>query len=141
MTTLQDPADRTAAQARWPGRPRHPVLRVLAMAGVFLCALTAFLLGAIYIICKGPSPAARDLFVHTVMETSAAKFTARIFLSEEEVQAILDKNGVLETADEDELKVLNEAPYRELLSGRYEHSYGNPAYAVQNCTIRSFLLS
>ena len=85
MTTLQDPADRTAAQARWPGRPRHPVLRVLAMAGVFLCALTAFLLGAIYIICKGPSPAARDLFVHTVMETSAAKFTARIFLSEEAV--------------------------------------------------------
>lgn len=69
------------------------------MAGVFLCALTAFLLGAIYIICKGPSPAARDLFVHTVMETSAAKFTARIFLSEEEVQAILDKNGVLETGE------------------------------------------
>ena len=97
MTTLQTPTDRSAAPANWPRRPRHPVLRALAMVGVFLCALIAFLLGAIYIICKGPSPAARDLFVHTVMETSAAKFTAHIFLSEGEVQAILDKNGVMET--------------------------------------------
>ena len=97
MTTQQHPTETTPAP--WPGRARRPVLRVLVMAGVFLCALIAFLLGAIYIVCKGPSPAARDLFAHTVMETSAAKFTAHIFLSDEEVQAILDKNGVLETGE------------------------------------------
>ena len=56
--------------------------------------------------------------------------TAKYIVKLQEVGGRL-KNGVLETADEDELKVLNEAPYRELLSGRYEHSYGNPAYAVQ----------
>ncbi len=81
-----------------PRAPRvHPVLRALALAGAALCALLLVLLGAIYILCRGPSPAARDLFVHTVMETSAAKFTARIFLSKEQVQSILDKNGLLET--------------------------------------------
>lgn len=80
-------------------RRGHPVRRALAAVGVLLAALTAFLLAAVWMICRGPSPAARDLLVNTVMETSAAKFVARIFLSEEEVQAILDRNGVLETGE------------------------------------------
>ena len=104
FSTVTDPAPAPSpAQARpapaWRGRPRRPLLRALALAGVALCAVLAFLLGAVYIVCKGPSPAARDLFVNTVMETSAAKFTARIFLSEEQVQAILAKNTVLETGE------------------------------------------
>ncbi len=41
------------------------------------------------------------------------------------------KEGVLETADVEELKVFNEAPYRDILSERYGHSYGNPSYAVE----------
>jgi len=51
--------------------------------------LLIVLLGAIYLLEKGPSPAATDLFVHTVKETSALKFVAEIFLSDEEVAQIM----------------------------------------------------
>lgn len=41
------------------------------------------------------------------------------------------EEGVMDTLSADELSILNEAPYREILPKNYEHSYGNPAYAVQ----------
>lgn len=88
-----------ALEARPAPRRAHPVGRVLAVLGVLLAFLLAFLLAAVWMLCRGPSPAARDLLVNTVMETSAAKFVARIYLSEQEVQAILERNGVLESGE------------------------------------------
>lgn len=49
----------------------------------------ALLLGAIFLLERGPSPAATNLFVHTVKETSAMKFVAEIFLSDEQVAEIM----------------------------------------------------
>ncbi len=63
--------------------------------GIVLFWGVFFLFGACAIIFHGPSPAARDLAVSTLMETSAAKFVARLFLSEAEIDAILAKNAVL----------------------------------------------
>ena len=63
-------------------------LGILLFWGLF------FLFGAAAILFRGPSPAARDLAVATVMETSAAKFVARIYLSEREIEDILAKNAV-----------------------------------------------
>ncbi len=62
---------------------------------IILLILTAFF-GALTIVNYGPSPAARDLFVVSVMETSAAKFLARIYFSEAEVQEILEANRVMD---------------------------------------------
>lgn len=105
----RQPAPETAGSAAvampvvpavWQKKRRiHPIGRFFAVLGVLLCALLTFLLAAIWMIIKGPSPAARDLLVNTVMETSAAKFVARIYLSEQEVQAILDRNGVMENGE------------------------------------------
>lgn len=58
------------------------------MAGVFLLAFLTLFFGATTIVCYGPSPAARDLFVSTVMETSAAKFLARMYFDDEQIAAI-----------------------------------------------------
>lgn len=77
--------------------------KVLAVLGSCLVLCLVFLLGLGFIICKGPSPTARDILVNTVMETSAAKFVARIYFSQQEVDAILQRNSVLEgdtTTDE-----------------------------------------
>lgn len=46
------------------------------------------LYGVMYIVVKGPSPTARNLFVMSVRETSAVGFLADLFLSEEEIAAI-----------------------------------------------------
>lgn len=70
-----------------------------------LC-LTSFLLifvitffSAAAVINYGPSPTVRNLFVISVMETSAAKFLATLYFSDEEIQEILDQNAV-KTSDE-----------------------------------------
>lgn len=66
---------------------------------VVIAALLIFLLGCITIICKGPSPSARDLFVVTVTETSALKFIPKMYYSDEEVKAIIDRNTAVETLE------------------------------------------
>ncbi len=68
---------------------------LVAFITLLLLIISAFF-GALAIVSYGPSPAARDLFVVSVMETSAAKFLARIYFSEAEVQEIMEANKVMD---------------------------------------------
>ncbi len=76
---------------------RRVVGRIFAVLGVLLLAFVLLVVGAVTVICRGPSTSAAEVFVNTVMETSAAKFVARIYYSEDEVDAILRKYSVIET--------------------------------------------
>ena len=76
-------------------KKRSVFLTVLRILGKTLCVLleTVLLLavalyGVMYVMVKGPSPTARDLFVMSVRETSAVGFLADIFLTPEEIAAI-----------------------------------------------------
>jgi exopolysaccharide biosynthesis protein len=51
------------------------------------------LFGIIYIIYYGPSPAARNLFVLSVMETSSAKFLATWFFTPEQIDEFIAENS------------------------------------------------
>lgn len=73
--------------------------RLLAILGVILLAAVIMLVGVSYIFCKGPSPLASDLFVVTMMETSALKFVPAMFFSEEEIDAIIARNSTVETLE------------------------------------------
>ena len=68
---------------------------LLILLALLLAVL--FLLGACYVVFRGPSPAARDLLLVSAMETSAAKFIPRLFFSQEEIDEIIQKNSVLPT--------------------------------------------
>ena len=72
----------------------HRLLVILGRMAVVLLAtiliLAAGLLSAIYMTVRGPSVTARNLFVMSVKETSAVGFLAELFLSKEEVEAILE---------------------------------------------------
>lgn len=57
------------------------------------------LLGAVYIVEFGPSERARDLFVVSMMETSAAQFLATSFLGQEKVDEIMAANAIQNTDD------------------------------------------
>ncbi len=46
------------------------------------------LYGLLWVLARGPSPAAQSLFVHSVRETSAVGFLANLVLSDEEIAAI-----------------------------------------------------
>ena len=65
------------------------LLRTLTVLLVTLAVAASLVLGAIFILCRGGSDTARDLFVRSVKETSAIGFLADIFLSSEEVEAII----------------------------------------------------
>ncbi|MEG1874237.1 MAG: phosphodiester glycosidase family protein [Angelakisella sp.] len=83
----------------------YPLLRGIGRTAgrtvqVILLTLVAVLLlltGAITIVCLGPSTAARDLFVVSALETSAAKFIPGLFLSQQTISGILDGNAVLQS--------------------------------------------
>ncbi len=64
------------------GRTALIILTVLA-------ALLVLAYSVMFILAKGPSPTASNLFVQSVMETSAAKFLARIYFTEAEIAEIL----------------------------------------------------
>ena len=63
--------------------------------------LVIALYGVMYILAKGPSPTARDLFVRSVRETSAIGFLADIYFTEEEIAAIENAQQVEEYKETD----------------------------------------
>ncbi|MGN1340396.1 MAG: phosphodiester glycosidase family protein [Oscillospiraceae bacterium] len=85
---------------------------------IVLCIFTAVdvllfgLLGVIFVLEKGPSERARDLFVISMNETSAAKFVPTIFLTQQEVDDILAANTFQETdtVTDTELVVISSEP-------------------------------
>lgn len=75
--------------------------RTLLVIATLLVAAVILAYSIMFVLAKGPSPVASDLFVRSVMETSAAKFLARIYFSEAEIEAILqsDDDGDGEITD------------------------------------------
>lgn len=89
-------------------RKKHPVRIVILRSLLVLFTVAGIavggLLGAVLIVEFGPSEKARDLFVVSMMETSAAKFLATSFLGEEKVEEILAANAIKDT---DEITDMN----------------------------------
>ena len=71
-------------------------LRSLAFIGTFVLALLLVVLIALKMICSSAFPSAQQMFVTTVLETGNFKFLASVFLSSEEIQAIVDSNSMKE---------------------------------------------
>ena len=59
---------------------------LVLMETVLLVAMLLY--GVMYVVAKGPSPTARDLFVMSVRETSAIGFLANLFFTDEEIAQI-----------------------------------------------------
>lgn len=80
-----------------PIEKKKKILRYARRTGIIVLTLLVSLVIALYcimlVLAKGPSPTARDLFVRSVMETSAAKFLARMYFSEDEINEILNTGG------------------------------------------------
>ena len=82
--------------------------KFLRLTGKIACILLETLLlicialyGVMYVLAKGPSPTARNLFVLSVRETSAVGFLANLFFTEEEIAQIEASGGVPEYDDTD----------------------------------------
>ena len=80
-------------------------LYVLGKIGLILLEtvllLTVTLYGLMYVLAKGPSPTARDLFVRSVRETSAIGFLANIYFTDDEIAEIESAQEIEEYAETD----------------------------------------
>ncbi|MEG0395810.1 MAG: phosphodiester glycosidase family protein [Oscillospiraceae bacterium] len=112
--TLNKPAKsmkNNLVSAKNKGMPpawRCRLTRAAAIAAVTLCFILIGFFGATTIVSYGPSPASRNLFVATVMETSAAKFLARMYFSEAEIDIILkgdEEKAVVTVTDTDAITI------------------------------------
>lgn len=70
--------------------------RFFAVLGTVVLCLLIIATSFCAVLCLGPSPTARNMFVTTVMETSALKFIPSLFLSKDEVEDIISGNSVAE---------------------------------------------
>ena len=78
------------------GRALRVIGRILLLLLETLLLICLALYSIMYVLAKGPSETARDLFVTSVRETSAIKFLANIYFTPEEIAEI---ETVKETVD------------------------------------------
>ena len=83
------------------GKIMGVVAKILIVVLVTVLLVAGTLYGVMYILAKGPSPTARDLFVHSVRETSAVGFLANLFFTEEEIALMSGDDGVEEYIETD----------------------------------------
>lgn len=89
--------DTEARNRRKPHKKRHRKLtpgmiigRVALVIAATIIMLVLFLFSVIYVLIKGPSSEAGKLFTLSANETSAMKWLPGLFMSESELQAILN---------------------------------------------------
>lgn len=70
------------------------ILRFLATLLITVLILFTTLLLMLNMFCNGASQRAKELFVTTMLETGQMKFVVSIFLSEEEITAIVNSNSM-----------------------------------------------
>lgn len=70
------------------------VLKILLVIAVTLVILCGTLYITLQKCCNGPSEAARNLFITTILETGQLKFLASWVCSPEEIQEIVNKNSM-----------------------------------------------
>lgn len=104
--------------------------KVLITALITLIFLVIACIGVIFILEKGPSETAKTLFVTSANESSAMGFLSTMFLSQEEVDEIMEKTkmkeiGEGETNDDslievDEAQVTDEIEVIDVAGGSYK---------------------
>lgn len=71
------------------------VLRTAVCVLTALILIVGFIFSGVAVINYGPSKTARDLFVISMLETSAAKFLATWYFSPQEIDSIVEENAVV----------------------------------------------
>ena len=96
----------------WP-KVRRVLGRTGAIALMTLVWLVLVLYVGLFILAKGPSPTASNLFVCSVQETSAVGFLARLFFSQEQIDKITGTNVTAEYQEMDTSLIVLSSPAEE----------------------------
>ncbi len=81
--------------------------KTFSFIGITLLIIVLTLILTIYFICHGPSKSAQELFVTTILETGQLKFLVNVFMSDEDIQEIVNKNSLKEMDSEVDGNLIN----------------------------------
>jgi exopolysaccharide biosynthesis protein len=90
--------------------PKRIIKIIFKIVGVLLVTILAIILTlflTLKMICSDISVSAKELFVTTILETGQLKFVAAMFLSEDEIKNIVDKNSLNNFDEEEDLDLIN----------------------------------
>ena len=83
------------------------ILKSLSFIGVFLVILLVTVYSMGLLICYGPSKHAKNLFVTTFLETGQMKFVVSLFMSKDDIQAVVDSNSMTTFDEEMDNSLIN----------------------------------
>ncbi len=81
------------------GKVKCVIGRIAVIFGIFFASLLVLIYTAMLVICYGPSPRARDLFVNTCMETSFLKYFPPLVMSSAQIEEIRKTNGIVDNGE------------------------------------------
>ena len=93
--------------------------RILLVFGTTVLAIVLALVITLATIMKGPSEAAKEMFTTTVLESGNLKFLASVFLSADEIQAIVDKTSMKEMETDQNTELINRS---ETAQGNFDEN-------------------
>ena len=83
------------------------ILKSFSFIGIFLVILLINVYSMGLLICYGPSEHAKNLFVTTFLETGQMKFVVSLFMSKDEIQAVVDSNSMTTFDEEMDNSLIN----------------------------------
>lgn len=83
------------------------ILKSFSFIGIFLVILLITVYSMGLLICYGPSEHAKNLFVTTFLETGQMKFVVSLFMSKDEIQAVVDSNSMTTFDEEMDNSLIN----------------------------------
>ena len=130
---------------RFPARPPQKENRALTVIGrvfltllLFLAVTAAGAYTTLWVICHGPSRAASDLFVSTILETGQAKFLASWYFTEEEILEITGRNAMGDTAEEVDTGLISRPSKGPEAEQGEEEPFDLNAVTIEEISGRSF---
>jgi len=88
--------------------------KLFGFVGVTLVILVAVIYSMGLIFCYGPSTHARNLFVTTLLETGQMKFIVKLFMSDDEIQKVVNSNSMVTFDEEVDNSLINTSDIKDI---------------------------
>lgn len=120
------------------------VLKIVGRIALVLLTTIVILAGTLFIMlkkcCNGPSEAARDLFITTILETGQLKFLAGMVCTDEQIQEVVNKNSMseMDTTVDTSLISINTNDSEDSSSSQYDEEFDENGIRIEEISGRTF---
>lgn len=135
---------KTVKKAKGKSKVGAIIGRVMTTIGATLLVVFITLYSAMWIFCHGPSTAARNLFVSTILETGALKFLAGWYFDKDEIVKITNSNSMGTIDDETDIGMIEiptggEDDPEQPQENEYHNNFDENGVEIVTVTGRTFM--